>query len=164
MTKNSKTNNPPAPGDLPTNIHKCSSRTHFPCVMGIMAPRKSNGMLQGQLLSDWGERWRKPPSQFYKSFCSWESERPLRPQYKKQDWRYNLSLNTRTMQSKSQPSPAEGDPRESRKWSKDKDRFICVLRGPSILHFCNPNTDSTSFLRTHCVHQWRRSHSVEGIR
>lgn len=38
--------------------------------------------------------------------------------------RYNLNLNTRTMQSKSQPSSAEGDSRERRKWSKDEQRLL----------------------------------------
>lgn len=34
----------PPPGNLPTNIHKGFSRTHFFCVMGIPAPGGSDEM------------------------------------------------------------------------------------------------------------------------
>lgn len=47
-TKTLKQTTPP-PGDSPTNIHKCSSRTHVPCVVGIMAPGKVMVWPQSQL-------------------------------------------------------------------------------------------------------------------
>lgn len=136
----------------------------FSCAMGIMAPGSSDwwhGHSYGQLLADWredGENYRPRFTTDKKCFCSWESEKSLRPHYRKQFWmRYNLNLNTRTMRSHHHLKGTLG--KEENAASTSKGCLVCS--GDCPLSMSGTQTDSMSSLRTYCVHQSLRSHSVD---